>query len=229
MGALRGKPSKLLLPFAGLFVLLFVGLAVAVGFGSPSIPAGAVAVIEGAPPGTETITTAELRRALERQAGLSGGEAPRPGSEEYEVAQKQALSELITVTWLAGQGEELGLQVGRSQARLSLPILQEKIMARLTREAPDPSNPQPYFTEIDFKFPGEWLPRTHCKDGFVVEQCGNYVAGHVSAPCYEAQPTEPVEGCPAPLLQRALGQPGTFTERLPSGHGLLQGPIPAGG
>jgi hypothetical protein len=102
-------------------------------------------------------------------------------------------------------------------------------MAALTEAAPDPSNPQPYFTEIDRRFPGEWLPRTNCRDGFVVERCGNYVAGHVAAPCYEGDPKEPAEGCPAPVQERTPGKPGTFTAESPDGTGLPQGPVPAGG
>lgn len=214
-----------LLAFGGLLALLFLGLAVTVGFDSPRIPAGAVAVIEAAPPGTEVITRAELREAVERQAER-GVELPKPGSEEYRIAEKQALSELITVTWLAGQAAELGLQVGRSQAQLSLSVLQEKVMAALTKEAPEPSNPQPYLTAIDFKFPGEWLPRTDCRDGFVVEQCGDFVSGHISSPCYEAKPNEAVEACPAPVVQRAPAQPGTVTEEQPWGTGMPQHPYP---
>jgi hypothetical protein len=201
-------------------------MAATVGFDSPRIPVGAVAVVEGAPPGTKVITRVEIRKAVERQAQLGGYELPKPGSPDYENAEKQALSGLITVTWLAGQAAELGLQVGRSQEQLSLSVLQEKVMAALTKEAPDPANPQPYFTAIDFKFPAEWLPRTHCRDGFVVEQCGNFVAGHAPSPCYEAEPEEPVEACAAPVMQRAPTLPGTVTEKEPWGTELPQRSYP---
>jgi hypothetical protein len=228
VGEGREKRSKLLWLglFGGLYALLFVVLAVTVGFGSPTIPAGAAAVIEGAPPGAEVITEKELRQAASRQAKLVGGEVPGPGTKELRLAREQALSELITVTWLAGQAEELGLRVGSNQNEMSLSLLQEKVMAALTEEAPEPKNPQPYFTAIDFRFPAQWLPRTRCRDGLVVEQCGNYVSGHVASPCFEAQPSEPVEGCPAPVQQRVPAEPGTVTEEEPWGFGLPQGPLP---
>lgn len=228
MGERKGDRSGLrwLFLFGGLLAWLFLGLAVTVGFGSPQLPPGAVAVIEGAPPGTELITRVEIRNAVERQAQLAGSDPPKPGSEDYENAGKQALSELITVTWLAGQAAELGLRVGGSQEQLSLPVLQEKVRAALTMEAPDPSDPQPYFTAIDFKFPEKWLPRTQCRDGFVVEQCGNFVSGHAPGPCYEAEPKEPVEACPASVMQRAPALPGTVTEKRPWGTGLPQRPYP---
>lgn len=228
MGEGQDKGSKLLwlCLFGGLCALLFVVMAITVGFGSPTIPAGAAAVIEGAPPGAEVITDWELRQAVLRQAKLVGGEVPRLGTEELRLAREQALSELITVTWLAGQAEELGLRVGGDQDELSLSILQEKVMAALAKEAPEPKNPQPYFTAIDFRFPAQWLPRTRCRDGLVVAQCGNYVSGHLASPCFEAQPSEPVEGCPAPVQQRVPAEPGTVTEKEPWGSGVPQGPPP---
>lgn len=218
--------SLWLLVFGALFGLLVLALAVMVGVGSPHLPAGAVAVIEEAPPGTGTITEVELREAIDRQADLLETEGPRPGSEEYAVAQQQALSELIIVTWLAGQAMELGLQVGKSQEQLNLRVLQEKVMAALAKEAPDPSNPQPYFTAIDFEFPGKWLPRTFCRNGFIVQQCGNFVSGHIVAPCYEADPEESFLGCPAPVAQRVPARPGSVTERQPWGVAWPQRPYP---
>lgn len=140
-----------------------------------------------------------------------------------------ALSEKLTAIWLAGQAEELGLPVAETKGWPDIAKLQKEIEPKLREEAPEPSNPQPYFTEIDFKFPGEWLPRTHCRDGYIVEQCSSYVAGHPPFPCFEAHPEEAVEACPAPVQLRTSAQPGTYTVQLPTGTGLPQGPVPAGG
>jgi hypothetical protein len=230
--ARQGKSSKLFwLPVFGfLFALLFLGLGVTGGFGSPRVPPGAVAVVEGVPPGQGEVSRAELRGAIASHAALSEeGTVPRPGSKEYTALQEAALSELLTAIWLAGQAEELGLPVHKKHGQLDIAQLQRVIEPKLREEAPEPSNPQPYFTEIDLKFPGQWLPRTHCRDGFVVEQCEEFIAGHLASPCYEAHPTEPVEACPAPVGQRVSAAPGTYTERLPTGKGLPQGPIPVGG
>lgn len=223
------EPLRWLLLFGAIFIALFAALAATVGFGSPRIPAGDVAVVEGAPPGEGTVSKGALRRAVREGAAATGSKAPEPGSPEYKESQRQALSQLLTTIWLAGQAEELGLPIAKTKGRLDITKLQGEIEPKLAEEAPDPSNPQPYFTEIDFKFPGEWLPRTHCRDDYVVEQCSSYVAGHPLSPCFEAHPTEKVEACPAPAPQRVPAQPGTYTAQLPNGNWLPQGPVPAGG
>jgi hypothetical protein len=87
---------------------------------------------------------------------------------------------------------------------------------------------QEVFTRFDLAFPATWHPRTHCADGFVVENCDGYPAFSHSAltACYEADPKEPAEACPAPVPQSATAQPGTVTPFKPKGESLVQRPYP---
>jgi hypothetical protein len=87
---------------------------------------------------------------------------------------------------------------------------------------------QEVFTRFDLAFPATWQPRTHCADGFLVEDCAEYPSFAHSAPpaCYEADPKEPAEACPAPVLQSTTAQPGTVTPYKPKGESLVQRPYP---
>jgi hypothetical protein len=97
--------------FGALFVLLFVGVGLGVGIGpAASLPRGAVAVVEGAPPDLNVITRAELDhemwvQALER--GLKG--VPRPGTSEYRTLRREAMSKLVGVVWVEAQAQQMGL------------------------------------------------------------------------------------------------------------------------
>jgi hypothetical protein len=87
---------------------------------------------------------------------------------------------------------------------------------------------QEVFTEFDLAFPETWQPRTHCADGFVVSNCSEYPAfAHAEpAACYEADPKEPAEACPAPVPQSPKAQPGSVTPFKSRGESLLQRPYP---
>jgi hypothetical protein len=87
---------------------------------------------------------------------------------------------------------------------------------------------QEVFTRFDLAFPPTWQPRTHCAHGFLVEDCDEYPAFAHSAPpaCYEADPKEPAEACPAPVLQSSTAQPGTVTPFKPRGESRVQRPYP---
>lgn len=88
---------------------------------------------------------------------------------------------------------------------------------------------QEVFTAVDHRFPAEWQPRTHCAEGFVVEQCSGYPAfAHSTAAgaCYEANPKQPAKGCPALVTQRSPALPGTVRPWRPEGESLAQRPYP---
>jgi foldase protein PrsA len=81
------------------------------GDDEPTVPTGAVAVIEHAPPGRGEITKAELEHQIEindvgyeNLGGLAGGS-------EDELAKDAAMQELIKRRWIEGAAEELGLTV----------------------------------------------------------------------------------------------------------------------
>lgn len=87
---------------------------------------------------------------------------------------------------------------------------------------------QEVFTRFDLALPATWQPRTHCAHGFLVEDCDEYHAfAHAGPPaCYEADPKEPAEACPAPVLQTSTARPGTITRFKPRGESLVQRPYP---
>lgn len=88
---------------------------------------------------------------------------------------------------------------------------------------------QEVFTDVDHHFSAEWQPRTHCAEGFVVEQCSGYPAfAHPTsvAACYEASPKHPAAGCPALVTQRIPALPGTVRPWKPQGEGFAQRPYP---
>lgn len=279
-----------LIIFGVLFALLFVGVALAVGVGSASssVPSGDVAIVEGAPPGTGTISKAELNQKMLQEAGFGGGKRPpRPGEEGYEQAKSEALGGLITAVWLRGEAEAMGIVVSDKEVATELEksgeaktlreahftretmyervrgeMLVRKIEEALEKEAEKASaaevrayleeeplteeeppqkktfaeaktalqqiKNQEVFTRFDLAFPATWHPRTHCADGFVVEDCVEYPAFAHSTltACYEADPKEPAEACPAPVPQSSTAQPGTVTPFKPKGESLVQRPYP---
>lgn len=100
-----------LIVFGAFFALLFVGVALAVGIGSaPSVPRGAVVIVEGAPPDLNVITRAEFDHEMRVQAlegGLKG--VPRPNSPDYRSLKRQVMSKLIGVDWVEAQAQQMGL------------------------------------------------------------------------------------------------------------------------
>jgi hypothetical protein len=88
---------------------------------------------------------------------------------------------------------------------------------------------QEVFTAVDHHFRDEWGPRTHCAEGFVVERCSGYPAlahSPSAAACYEADPKQPAEGCPALVVARMPALPGTVRLWKPEGERLAQRPYP---
>jgi hypothetical protein len=105
-----------LLFFGALFCLLFGVLAIEVGFDSPQIPAGALVVVEGAGPGTGTISEAELEQAILQSAAIGGQKRPpQRGEEGYDQVSSEALSSLITAIWLRGEAEGMGIVVSDAE------------------------------------------------------------------------------------------------------------------
>jgi hypothetical protein len=279
-----------LIIFGALFALLFAGVALAVGVGSASssVPSGDVAIVEDAPPGTGTISKAELDQKMLQEAGFGEQKRPpKPGEEGYEQAKSEALDGLITAIWLRGQAEAMGIVVSDKEVAAELEksgeaknlreahftrktmdervrgeMLVRRIEEALEKEAEKASDAevrayleeeplteeeppqkktsaeaktalqgiknQEVFTRFDLAFPATWHPRTHCADGFVVENCTEYPAFSHSTltACYEADPKEPAEACPAPVPQSPTAQPGTVTPFKPKGESLVQRPYP---
>lgn len=111
-----GRQRLGLILFGALFVLLFVGFAVAEGIGSPSVPSGDVAVVEDVPDEISTISEADFDRAMKQQAAQAKlKKPPEVGSDKYEEMKNAALGELLDQIWLEGQAEEMDLSVTDKQ------------------------------------------------------------------------------------------------------------------
>jgi parvulin-like peptidyl-prolyl isomerase len=107
-----GLQRLALLGFAALFVLLFAIYAIAEGIGNPSVPSGAVAVVEDAPDGLGTVTQAKFDRTL-LQAAAQGQvkPVPKPGDKKYEELKETALGEIFDAISIQGQAAEMGISV----------------------------------------------------------------------------------------------------------------------
>jgi len=89
---------------------------------------------------------------------------------------------------------------------------------------------QEYFSEFVTDWQSKWQQRTQCADGFVIEQCANYVGDGrpANAPpaCYEADPKVPATQCPAAVTPTSPALPGTVTPAKPKGEPFPQRPLP---
>jgi parvulin-like peptidyl-prolyl isomerase len=122
-----GLQRLALLAFAALFILLFVVFAVAEGIGNPSVPSGAVAVIEDAPEGLGTVSEDEFQHQLE-QAAAAGQikPVPKPGDKKYDELKETALGEIFDSIWIQGQAEEMGISVTPKEVEAELEKLKKQ-------------------------------------------------------------------------------------------------------
>jgi hypothetical protein len=99
-----------LIVFGGLFLALFVIVGVAVGIGEPSVPDGAIAVVEDAPNGT--ITQEEFDRGLVQAASRQGlKDVPASDDPQYQLLADAAEGDLILSRWVLGEAEERGIEI----------------------------------------------------------------------------------------------------------------------
>jgi len=115
-----------LILFGALFVLLFIGFAVAEGLTGPSVPSGDVAHVSSVPAEIANISEAELKKATVRQATSEGGKVPKRGSDKFEEFRNKALTELLEGIWLRGEAEELGISVTEKQVEDELAVVKKQ-------------------------------------------------------------------------------------------------------
>jgi len=123
VGAKPGQTKKragtrrlALLVFGAIFVLLFVGFAIAQGLTPAGVPSGDVAHISSVPAEDANVSEADLKRSMfQRQAASESKKKPKPGSKEYEELQTAVMTELVETVWLAAEAEELGVTVTEKQ------------------------------------------------------------------------------------------------------------------
>src|SRR5262245_38804755 len=100
--------------FAALFVALFAIVGVATGIGNPSVPDGAVAVVEDAPNGT--ISKADFDAALVQSAARQGlPKPPSPSSPQYPTLRDAAMSSVLLSRWILGEAQERGIVISDTE------------------------------------------------------------------------------------------------------------------
>ncbi len=132
----RGKPGRdrsagrqrlALIVFGAIFVLLFVGFAIAQGLGSPSVPSGDVAKVQDVPDESAAISQEEFDRGIERAvAGEKTKKPPAPGSKKYEEMKEAVMGEALEGIWIRGEADELGIKVTDKQVEEELAAIKKQ-------------------------------------------------------------------------------------------------------
>ena len=122
-----GRQRLALILFGVLLVVLFVGFAVAQGLGSPSVPSGDVALIEDVPDDVGHISQKDFDRALVQQVAQAKlKKTPARDSKKFDELKEAALGELIDQAWIAGQAEELDIDVTDKQVEDELATIKKQ-------------------------------------------------------------------------------------------------------
>jgi parvulin-like peptidyl-prolyl isomerase len=111
--------------FGVLFAALFAIVGVADGIGHPSVPSGAVAIVEDAPNGT--ISQADFDAALTQAAGQQGlPKAPKPSDPQYDTFKQQAMASVLLSRWIAGEAQERGITISDTEITNQLKQIAEQ-------------------------------------------------------------------------------------------------------
>ncbi len=157
------------------------------------------------------------------QAGLSEGGVAEP---------------LNAAVFAAEQGELEGpLKETRGYVIFAVEkITPEKVQSLEEAEPQISSQLSEQLAQQDFaaflrNYNSKWASRTFCTDEVVIARCANYKSdgrpAEANPACYEADPEEPPEACPAPIAQVKPAQPGSVNVLTPEGTQLSQRPRPA--
>jgi foldase protein PrsA len=104
------------LGFAILFAALFLVVAIADGVGHPSVPAGDIVLVQGAPGESGRVSKADFEHALEQAAAQAGQKKiPKPGEKQYEELKETAEKTLVEPIWIEGLARELGVEVSEKE------------------------------------------------------------------------------------------------------------------
>lgn len=161
------------------------------------------------------------------------------GGLQSGVAEGQLAEPLGKAVFEADQGELEGpLEESRGWVVFEVMTINKEKVSKLEEVKPQISSQleqqaqQQAFSRFLRNYNSTWTSRTFCADGFKIERCandkGNAHSPEASPACYEADPKEPAEACPAPVPQVKPAQPGTVTLLQPEGQKLAQRPRPAG-
>lgn len=126
-GRSAGLQRFALLVFAALLAALFLIFAIGQGIGDPSVPSGAVAIVEDAPEGLGTISEEEFDHALVQAAAAAQVKpVPKPGDKKYDELKKTALGEIFDAIWIQGQAAEMGFTVTPEEINKELEKLKKQ-------------------------------------------------------------------------------------------------------
>lgn len=108
----------------------------------------------------------------------------------------------------------------------SLEEAKPQISSQLSEQAA-----QQDFNRFLRNFNSKWSSRTFCTAEVVMARCANYTSdgrpAEANPACYEADPAEPAEACPALIAQVKPAQPGSVSLLTPEGQQLAQRPRPS--
>jgi hypothetical protein len=243
--------------FGGLFVVLLLAFELTGGSGSPtpSVPSGAVALIEGAPPRVRLVTRSELAGEVGREAAARRLKPPpQPDDPEFKQLQAEMLYRLIRAAWFRSEARRLHVPVSAAQiAARMVPeetatlrklgftqkeveehqrwqLVEDNVLDLIRERAPGgPERKAATVITAESELVREWRSRTFCTDGFLIELCSNFPAfgreGWVPRACYETGSKAPAEACPAPVVPTRPVLPGSVTPSAPEGVRLPQGPV----
>jgi len=107
----------------------------------------------------------------------------------------------------------------------------EEVKSQISSQL-EQQNQQQAFSRFLSNYNSTWTSRTFCADDFKIKRCANAEGeahpAEASPACYEADPKEPAEACPAPVTQVKPAQPGSVSLLQREGQKLAQRPRPAG-
>jgi parvulin-like peptidyl-prolyl isomerase len=157
------------------------------------------------------------------QKGLAEGSAEEPLNEViFETPEKQLTGPVKTPRFYY----IFEVEGSTPENVQDLSEVEAQIKSQLEQQAQ-----QEAFSAFVANYTARWRSRTFCASGYEIERCANFkTAAHpATAPpgCYEANPKEPPEACPAPVFQLVPALPGTVTPVEPRGKPLAQRPVPA--
>ncbi|HEY1286615.1 MAG TPA: SurA N-terminal domain-containing protein [Solirubrobacterales bacterium] len=157
------------------------------------------------------------------QKGLAEGSAEEPLNEViFETPENQLTGPIKTPRFYY----IFEVEGSTPENVQELSEVESQIKSQLEQQAQ-----QEAFSAFVANYTARWRSRTFCASGFEIERCDNFQApAHpATAPpaCFEANPKEPPEACPAPVFQLVPALPGTVTPVEPRGKPMAQRPIPA--
>jgi len=104
--------------FVALLAILVGLIAATMGIGKPSVPDDAVAFVADVDDGE--VTQDDFDAAVAQSAARAGGEAPEPGTPQFDQQIVPAVSDLLLARWVAGEAEERGIEIEEREIQTEL-------------------------------------------------------------------------------------------------------------